>query len=71
MTGNEFESLMKDNGYSQTTLGARWGVVRQTIASICKAESVDPIYADAIKTIAYEKQADVLLQTITLFNTEK
>ncbi len=68
MTGNEFEKIMKDNGYTQTSLGERWGVVRQTIANCCKSESVDPIYADAIKVIAYEKQATRLVDIVNIFN---
>lgn len=68
MTGKEFEKLMKDNGYNQTSLGERWGVVRQTIGNCCKAEKVDPLYADAIKAIAFEKQASKLIDIVSLFN---
>lgn len=68
MTGNDFEKLMKLCGYSQTSLGKRWGVVRQTIGSCCKAETVDPLYADAIKTLAYEKQALDLIEIVSLIN---
>ncbi|TMP20640.1 hypothetical protein [Pseudoalteromonas ruthenica] len=68
MTGKEFEQLMKDNGYNQTSLGERWGVVRQTIGNCCKADTVDPLYADAIKAIAFEKQAAQLMSVVSLFN---
>lgn len=68
MTGLEFKQLMIDNGYSQALLADRWGVVRQTIGSICKAEKVDPLYADAIKAIAFEKQATQLINIVNLFN---
>ncbi|MCG7550963.1 hypothetical protein [Pseudoalteromonas sp. Of7M-16] len=68
MTGKEFEKLMKDNGYNQTSLGERWGVVRQTIGNCCKAEKVDPLYVDAIKAIAFEKQASKLIDIVSLFN---
>lgn len=68
MTGLEFDRLMKDNGYNQTTLAVRWGVVRQTIGSCCKAERVEPLYADAIKVIAFEKQAAQLMNVVKLFN---
>ncbi len=54
MKGSDFKQLMTDNGYSQTNLTEWWGVVRQTI---CKPEKVDPLYADAIKAIAFEKQS--------------
>ncbi|GAA5141257.1 hypothetical protein [Thalassotalea piscium] len=69
MKGSEFYKLMKDNGYNQTTLAVRWGVVRQTIASMCKAEKVDPLYTDAIKAIAFEKQATQLMSVVNLFNS--
>lgn len=69
MIGSEFEKLMKDNGYNQTTLAVRWEVVRQTIGSCCKAEKVDPLYADAIKAIAFEKQATQLMSVVNLFNS--
>jgi DNA-binding XRE family transcriptional regulator len=69
MTGSEFEKLMKDHGYNQTTLAVRWGVVRQTIGSCCKSEAVDPLYADAIKAIAFEQQAAKLMDIVSLFNT--
>lgn len=68
MTGNDFKQLMTDNGYSQTSLAERWGVVRQTIGTICKSEKVDPLYADAIKAIAFEKQAAKLVDIVNLFN---
>jgi DNA-binding XRE family transcriptional regulator len=68
MTGSEFEKIMKENGFSQTTLGQRWGVVRQTIANHCKAEKVDPVYADAIKALAFERQAAKLLDIVKIFN---
>jgi DNA-binding XRE family transcriptional regulator len=68
MTGNDFKQLMTDNGYSQKTLSERWGVVRQTIASICKSEEVEPLYADAIKAIAFERQAAKLASIVSLFN---
>jgi DNA-binding XRE family transcriptional regulator len=70
MTGSDFEKIMKENGFTQTTLGARWGVVRQTIASVCKSEKVDPVYADAIKAIAFEKQAAKLIDIVSIFNTK-
>lgn len=68
MTGDEFKKIMTDNGYSQATLAERWGVVRQTIGSICKAEQVDPRDADAIKAIAFEIQASKLISIVSLFN---
>ena len=68
MTGLEFNKLMKDNGYSQTTLAARWGVVRQTVGNCCKAEQVDPLYAEAIRALAFEKQAIQLINVIKLFS---
>ncbi|PCI58867.1 MAG: hypothetical protein COB35_12680 [Gammaproteobacteria bacterium] len=71
MTGSEFETLMKDNGYNQTTLAVRWSVVRQTIASCCKTDAVDPLYADAIKAIAFEKQATQLMSIVNLFNNKR
>ncbi|MBL4704677.1 MAG: hypothetical protein JKY54_09155 [Flavobacteriales bacterium] len=67
MTGKEFEKLMKDNGYTQTSLGERWGLVRQTIGNCCKAEKVDPLYADAIKALAFEKQAAEFLKVVQFF----
>ena len=67
MTDKEFNKIMKSNGYNQTTLAARWGVVRQTIGNCCKAKKVNPLYADAIKAIAFEKQADQLNNIIKLF----
>lgn len=68
MTGNDFKKLMTDNGYTQTSLAERWGVVRQTIGTISKAKKVDPLYADAIKAIAFEKQAAELMNVVSLFN---
>ncbi|MEY8199898.1 MAG: hypothetical protein RPS47_11710 [Colwellia sp.] len=68
MTGKEFEQVMKANGYNQTTLASRWGVVRQTVGNCCKADKVEPLYADAIKSIAFEKQAEQLLCVVKLFN---
>ena len=68
MTGSEFETLMRELGYNQTSLGNRWNVVRQTIAGCCKAEKVDPLYADAIKTLAYENQAKKLINIVKLIN---
>lgn len=68
MTGQDFKQLMTANGFNQATLAARWGVVRQTIGNICKSEKVDPLYADAIKAIAFEKQAAELMGVVRLFN---
>lgn len=67
MTGKEFEKLMRDNGYTQTSLAERWGLVRQTIRNCCKAEKVDPLYADAIKVLAFEKQAAEFLKVVQFF----
>jgi len=67
MTGKEFEKLMRDNGYTQTSLAERWGLVRQTIGNCCKAEKVDPLYADAIKVLAFEKQAAEFLKVVQFF----
>lgn len=68
MTGDNFEKLMKSCGYSQTSLGKRWNITRQTVASCCKSEVVDPLYADAIKTLAYERQAVDLIEIASLIN---
>lgn len=68
MTGQQFNELMTANGYTQTTLAARWGVTRQTVAKHCKTDIVDPLYADAIKAIAFQKQAATLQNVINLFN---
>lgn len=68
MTGEDFKKLMIDNGYSQTSLAERWGLVRQTIGTICKSEMVDPLYADAIKAIAFEKQAVKLKSIVNYFD---
>jgi len=68
MTGKEFERLMKQQGYSQTSLAERWGLVRQTIGNICKSDTVEPLYADAILAIAFEKQASELMSIVNLFN---
>lgn len=46
---------MKNLGYTQLALAQRWGVVRQTIARLCQAEKVDPVYADAIMGIVLER----------------
>lgn len=68
MNGEKFNQLMTMNGYKQTTLAERWGVTRQTIAKQCKADIVDPLYADAIKAIAFEAQAATLKNVINLFD---
>jgi DNA-binding XRE family transcriptional regulator len=68
MTGQEFKQLMTTNGFNQGTLAERWGVVRQTVGNICKSETVDPLYVDAIKAIAFEKQAAQLMAVVKLFN---
>lgn len=71
MTGQEFSNLMKENGYNNTSLAERWGMTRQAIGNFCKAEKVSPVYVDAIKAIAYEKQASQLAGVIELFNQPK
>ena len=71
MTGEEFEKLMKANGYNQTTLALRWDVVRQTIGNCCKAETVAPLYADAIKALAFEKHAKEIFEIVKQFNDSK
>lgn len=68
MNGEIFNNLMTDNGYNQTTLAVRWSVTRQTIAKCCKSDVVDPLYADAVKAIAFEKQASKLVDIVNLFN---
>jgi predicted transcriptional regulator len=55
MTGSEFKELMKNLGYTQIALAHRWGVVRQTIARLCQADWVDPVYADALMGIVMER----------------
>lgn len=67
MTGEQFNQIMTGHGYKQTTLADRWGVTRQTIAKQCKADVVDALYADAIKAIAFEKQASKITNVINLF----
>ena len=67
MTGQQFNQIMTDHGYKQTTLGERWGVTRQTIAKQCNSGVVDTLYADAIKSIAFEKQASKITNVINLF----
>lgn len=68
MTGEQFNQIMIDNGYKQMALAERWGVARQTIAKQCKADVVDPLYADAIKAIAFEKQAAKITNVISFFD---
>lgn len=68
MTGQQFNQIMIDNGYTQTTLATRWGVTRQTVAKQCKSDIVDPLYADAIKAIAFEKQAAKIANVIRFFD---
>lgn len=68
MTGKEFDQLMKDAGYNQTTLAMRWKLARQTIGNYCKSEEVEPFIADAIKALIYEKQAAEISRVVKLFN---
>lgn len=68
MTGHQFNQIMTEHGYKQAALADRWGVTRQTVAKQCKADVVDALYADAIKAIAFEKQAAKLTQVINLFD---
>lgn len=61
MNQDEFEKLMLMTDMSFTKLSERWGISRQTISKSCKGDRVPPIYADAIKSIAYEMQVEKLL----------
>jgi hypothetical protein len=63
MTGDEFESLMVKSGYTRTSLAKHWNMTRQTIGLYCKAESVEQVYADAIKVIFYEQKITILEET--------
>lgn len=61
MTQGEFEKLMLMTDMTFTKLSERWGISRQTISRLCKGDTVPPIYADAIKSIAYEMEIEKLL----------
>jgi hypothetical protein len=58
MTGTEFATLLESLGLTKTALAAYWKVSRHTVGRLCAAETVEPIYADALRYRAVKERVE-------------
>lgn len=54
MTGNEFSAGMRRLGLSNARMAEMVGCESETIAAMCQAEIVDPVYADDLMGLLIE-----------------